>query len=347
MARPLRIEVAGGWYHVVARGHERRAIFRDDRDRQRFLEVLAEGTERFRLQLHAYVLMDNHYHLLVETREPNLSRAMQWLGVSYSVWFNRRHRRVGHLFQGRFKGVVLEPSAAVEVTRYLHLNPVRVERLGMGKSVREQSRLGLLERPDPKRVSERLERLRGYVWSSYRAYAGRAKPAKWLTLRTVLGRMGSGGLQLQRQAYRHYVEGALRHGLPESPWDRLQAGVALGSREFVERIKRFSRGDPREQPQVRRLHHRPNWEQVVMAVERLKGEPWEMFRDRYGDWGRDLAFWLGRRCGGMKLRDLAQASGGIDYVSVASAVRRFGERLAGDRKLAVQVEGAIRELHNA
>src|ERR1041385_2582093 len=159
--------------------------------------------------------------------------------------------------------------------------------------------------------------------------------------------MGSGGLQLQRQAYKRYVEEALRHGLPESPWERLQAGVVLGSRQFVERIKKSSRGDPREQPQVRWLQNKPNWEQVVMVVERLKGEPWERFRDRYGDWGRDLALWLGRRCLGMKLRDLAQTSGGIDYVSVASAVRRFGERLVGDRKLAIRVEGAIRELHNA
>jgi len=159
--------------------------------------------------------------------------------------------------------------------------------------------------------------------------------------------MGSGGLELQRQAYRQYVEEALLHGLPESPWERLQAGVVLGSRKFVERMKRCLRGDPREQPQVRGLQKRPNWDQVVTVVERLKGEPWEMFRDRYGDWGRDLALWLGRRCSGMKLRDLAQTSGGIDYVSVASAIRRFGERLAGDRELAVRVEGAIRELHNA
>ncbi len=95
MARPIRIEIPGGWYHVMARGNERRAIFRDDHDRQRFVELLAEWVERFGLRLHAWVLMDNHYHLLVETPEANLSRAMQWLAVSYTVWFNRRHRRAG------------------------------------------------------------------------------------------------------------------------------------------------------------------------------------------------------------------------------------------------------------
>src|SRR5580704_2469249 len=121
MARPLRVDVVGGWYHVTARGNERRAIFRDDTDRRRFLDLMAEWVERFGLRLHAFVLMDNHYHLLVETPRANLSIAMQWLGVSYTVWFNQRHRRAGHLFQGRFKAILLEESAAVEISRYLHL----------------------------------------------------------------------------------------------------------------------------------------------------------------------------------------------------------------------------------
>ena len=101
MARPLRISRPGSWYHLTARGNERRPIFRDDGDRQRFLTLLESWVERYRVRLHAYVLMNNHYHLLAQTLEANLSDAMQWLNVGYSVWFNRRHRRVGHLFQGR------------------------------------------------------------------------------------------------------------------------------------------------------------------------------------------------------------------------------------------------------
>src|SRR5262245_20994261 len=110
MARPLRIEKVGGWYHVTARGNERKPIFRNDADRRHFLEAVAEMVGRFRLRLHCFVLMDNHYHLLLELREPNLSRAVQWLNVSYSVWFNRRHGRSGHLFQGRFKSVAVSPE---------------------------------------------------------------------------------------------------------------------------------------------------------------------------------------------------------------------------------------------
>jgi REP element-mobilizing transposase RayT len=111
MARALRIQRPGGRYHATARGNDRKAIYREESDRTHFLELLGELTERFGLQVHPYVLMDNHLQLLLETPEANLSRAMQWLNVSYGVWFNRRHDRVGHLFQGRFKAVVVEDQA--------------------------------------------------------------------------------------------------------------------------------------------------------------------------------------------------------------------------------------------
>src|SRR5436190_585375 len=123
MARPLRIEIPGGRYHLSARGNERRPIFRDERDRKHFLELLADLPERFGTRLHAYVLMPNHFHLLLETPEANLSRAGQWLNVSYSVWFNRRYQRSGHLFQGRFAAVIIQDDAGFqEVGRYVHLN---------------------------------------------------------------------------------------------------------------------------------------------------------------------------------------------------------------------------------
>ncbi len=346
MARPIRIEIAGGWYHVTARGNERRAIFRDDHDRQRFVELLAEWVERFGLRLHAWVLMDNHYHLLVETPEANLSRAMQWLAVSYTVWFNRRHGRGGHLFQGRFQAMILEAeSAAVEVSRYLHLNPVRVGRLGLSQAAREQARQGLGRAPDPQQVGQRLERLRRYGWSSYRAYVGKQKAPPWLTTAAVLAMLGGGrGRSEQQAAYRRYVEAAVREGLAESPWERLEAGVVLGGPRFVERMRRHLRGDAREQPQLRRMQARPSWEQVVAAVERVKGERWEAFRDRYGDWGRDLALYVGRRRARLRLRELAAAAGGLDYGSAAGAVQRFGKRLgqdAGLRKLVAKVENEI------
>jgi REP element-mobilizing transposase RayT len=188
MARPLRIEKPGGWYHVSARGNERKAIFRDDRDRRHFLEVLAEMVARFRVRLHGYVLMDNHYHLLLELIEPNLSRAVQWLNVSYSIWFNHRHGRSGHLFQGRFKSVVVSPEEwALSLSRYVHLNPVRIQTLGLSKTDRQVQRVGLSPTPNAAQVRERITLLRRYRWSSYRAYIGLERAPEWLECQTVLG----------------------------------------------------------------------------------------------------------------------------------------------------------------
>ena len=150
VSRPPRIEFAGAVHDVMARGDRREEIFRDDRDRGKFLGYLAEGAERYRVKVHCYVLMENHFHLVASTPEGNLSKWMHQLKTAYTVYFNRRHQVVGHLFQGRFKSTVIEAEKyLLEVSRYLHLNPVRGMVLGQGTA------------------SERRERLREYRWSSY------------------------------------------------------------------------------------------------------------------------------------------------------------------------------------
>ena len=134
MARPLRLLLAGGWYHVMSRGHRRSDLFLDDADRRRFLGLLAQLPERFGVELHAFVLMDNHYHAVLRTPAPNLSHALRWLHVSYSLGFNRAHRQCGAVFAGRFKAVVIQDESGVtEVARYVHLNPVRVGAWGWGR----------------------------------------------------------------------------------------------------------------------------------------------------------------------------------------------------------------------
>ena len=143
MARPLRLNIADGWYHVFHRGTERCRIFADDRDRAHFLELLAEMHARYRIRIHGYVLMDSHYHDLLQTPDANLSEAMQWLHTSYAAWFNTRHQRVGPLWQGRFGAVPVENSAwAYELSLYIHLNPVKA---------------GLVTRPDEWPYSNYLE----------------------------------------------------------------------------------------------------------------------------------------------------------------------------------------------
>lgn len=346
MARPPRIERPGAWYHVTARGIERRRIFIDPRDHQHFCELLPAWVERFGLQLHAFVLMGNHYHLLLQTPQPNLSRAMQWLNVAYSIWFNRRHRRVGPLFQGRFKAIIFDPQAsALTLSRYLHLNPVRVQGLGLDKKSQKIARAGLSQKPSPELIAQRIDTLRRHRWSSYPAYAGWQASPPWLQTATILGYLGTGPGKVQ-QAYRNYVETAIRGDLAASPWENLVEQVVLGSAKFLKSLRQAWRGDERESRGLKELRGMPTWEQVLAVVERVRGEPWAQFRDRYGDWGRDLALYLGRTRCGLKLKALAVLAGGIDYVSVSSAVRRFSQRAMRDKSYRKLVASATGQLHN-
>ncbi len=341
------MERPGAWYHVTARGNERRPIFQDDRDRGHFCELLAQSTETFRLVLHAYVLMDNHYHLLMETPEANLSRAMQWFNVSYSVWFNRRHGRAGHLFQGRYKAIVVDRDTwALGLSRYVHLNPVRVKSLLLDKPAQHRSQQGAGSKPEAELIRERLVRLRRYRWSSYRAYAGLTPPPPWLVCKAVLALVGEGHVEQQRLAYRQYVEDAVREGLAESPWEQLSAQIVLGTQEFVRGLRQHWQGNQREQAPLRGLAPRPGFVQVIAVVEKLKGEKWETFRDRHGDWGRDLALYLGKKECGLKLRELGEAAGGMDYAGVSVAVKRFERSLATDKELAALLALAKTQLLN-
>ena len=164
MARPLRLEYPGAVWHVTSRGNERLAIFRDDEDRTQFLEVLGRGVAMFRWKLHAFVLMGNHYHLLVETPEPNVSRGMRQLNGIYTQRFNRRHGRSGHLFQGRFKGILVErDSHLLELARYVVLNPVRAGPVRAAKD---------------------------WPWSSYEATAGIGREPEWLETAATLEHFG-------------------------------------------------------------------------------------------------------------------------------------------------------------
>jgi len=348
MARPLRIEIPGGRYHLTARGVERRALFHDDSDRQHILELLAELPERFGTLLHAYVLMPNHFHLLLETPEANLSRTGQWLNVSYSVWFNRRHRRSGHLFQGRFGAVIMEDDAWFqEVGRYVHLNPVRIQRLGLDKGQREASaKIGLSAAPSAELVAERLATLRNWKWSSYPAYAGYTDAPNWLTCEVLGSLCGGRSLKERQAALRQYTEEAVREGLPEKPWDHLIGGIVLGTEAFAERLRANLRSNPRELPTPRRLGRGVDWDRIVRAVESVKGENWEQFRDRHGDWGRDAALWLGRGAGRLRLQELADRMGGLDYTAAGVAVSRFRRRLAKDRKLARLIARIESQLSN-
>src|SRR6478736_3256730 len=169
MARPIRIDLAGGWYHVFNWGIERRPIFKTPEDYDHFVALAGLMPSRFGIRVHAYALLSSHYHLLVETPAANLSQAVQWLNVSYSVWFNRKYRRDGPLFRGRFKAFILEPAGPhLEVSRYIHLNPLQTLR---DRSTRAQGRSSKVPAP-PKAdlVRARVNHIRSYPWCSYASY---------------------------------------------------------------------------------------------------------------------------------------------------------------------------------
>jgi putative transposase len=333
MARPLRLEGAGYWFHVTGRGNVRGKLFLEDNDRRHFLGLLSELEPRYGLELHGYVLMANHYHLLLRMKnDSGLSAGMQWLGVGYTIWFNRRHRRSGHLFEGRFKAILVEFDArGAELSRDLHLNPVRIRRYGLDKKRRAAARVGWGKPAAAERVKERLKALMGYVWSSYPHYLQRTGPP-WLHREAVLSRFGRGARA--RARYRSYVEEAIRSGREESPMEEVRAGFVLGEQEFVEKIRARIRGDVREQPGLKEITRPLQFEEIVQVVSKYKGENWAEYARRRGDWGRDMVLWLARRNTMISNRELAERAGEIDDSAVAHAVRRLTKRIQEDARLA-------------
>jgi putative transposase len=205
MARPLRIQFEGAVYHITSRGNARQDIFLDDSDRTGFLEAIGRVVDRFGWICHAYCLMDNHYHLLIETPLANLSRGMQLLNGVYTQRFNRRHGRVGHVLQGRFKAIVVEKeSHLLELARYVVLNPVRA-----------------------KVVDHPLQ----HRWNSYRATAGEAEPPEFLSVEWILSQFDEDPVR-SRAAYRRFVKEG--RGVPV--WGDVRGGILLGTEEFTDRM---------------------------------------------------------------------------------------------------------------
>ncbi|MFM8358833.1 MAG: transposase [Verrucomicrobiota bacterium] len=333
MARPLRVNLAGSWNHVVSRGNGGEALFRGDTDRRRFLGLVSELPERFSLEVHAFVLMSNHYHLLVRCREANLSEAIRWLQVSYAGRFNWAHRRRGHVFQGRFKSVLLlEERALDEVGRYVHLNPVRIAGLGLSKRDQQQARV--VGCPDPGRewVSRRVAELEQYPWSSWRMYSGLEPAAKWLCRDRLQGGCGGRSLRGQRRALREYTEAPIRQGQVESPWERLVGGLVLGEEQAAQRILKGLRSNRTEQTPVRRMARssRPAWKDLVGAAEQLLGRPWSEMMTQYGDWGRNGLMAVATRHLDWRLVEVVREIPGLGYSAAAQGIRRFWNQLPKD-----------------
>ena len=218
MPRKACVEFAGAAYHLLDRGDRREPIFRDERDREIFLATLGQVCERTGWRVHAWVLMTNHYHLLVETPQPNLVAGMRWFQTTYTVRFNRRHRLSGHLFQGRYKAVVVNPDENgyfVTLSDYIHLNPVRARMIALDG------------------------RLFDYRWSSYRWYATKKERPEWFEPARVLGELGFNDTAEERRRYPERMRGRAVDELADKNMaanDRLRRGWCLGEASFRERM---------------------------------------------------------------------------------------------------------------
>jgi REP element-mobilizing transposase RayT len=251
MARALRIEYPDAVYHVTCRGNAREAVFVGDGDRAVFLDLLGEVVGRFGWRCHAYCLMDNHYHLLVQTPTPNLGRGMRHLNGVYSQRFNRAHGRAGHVFQGRYKAILVERDAyLLELCRYVVLNPVR---------------------------AETRRRAEDWRWSSYRATAGLCQPADWRETGWVLEQFGRSKARA-RENYRRLVS---QGGGADGPWGGLVGGAVLGGEALVKSVA-AGQGVPPDAETPRRRRHpaRPALDTLVApGVERAEwmGRAWRQY----------------------------------------------------------------------
>lgn len=312
MARPLRLEHPGAIWHVTARGNERGDVFRDDVDREEFLSVLGRTASLYGWRLHAYVLMGNHYHLLVETPEPTLSRGMRDLNGVTTQRFNRRHGRTGHLFEGRFKAILVEREThLLEVARYVVLNPLRA---GLARAVAS------------------------WPWSSYKATAGLAEAPEWLETGWTIEQFGRRLADARRRYAAFVAEGK---GSGYDPWSQLRGQVFLGSEGFAREAGRKAnqKAAAREIPRVQREPVTRAPDEVATAftaarkvsLEEMAAAPRKHLVDRA------LLAWALRS---LARAPLAAIAGLLDVgIAQASVLVRRGETLvADDAKLAAVVE---------
>jgi REP element-mobilizing transposase RayT len=316
MARQLRIEYAGAIHHVTSRGNDKQTVFRSDVDRRMFLALLGEAVQRFGWSVSAWVLMTNHFHLVIMTPQPNLSQGMHWLNGKYASWFNRTHKRSGHLFQGRFHNVLIQKeSHFARVIRYVALNPVR------GKIVRNPEK---------------------YRWSSFRATAGLEKAPAWFDLAAALEPF-SGAVNMVA-AYRSFVETDMHGG--GRLWDEVTNSIYLGTESWTREMRAQVESKPRSSdfPLTQRAVGRPKMAEIVNAVARAANVSREILQSRHGGELRRLAAWIGWHEGWLTLRSIAAALRLRSEGYITSLIRRCGGDLGKNSTLLATLDTAVAAL---
>lgn len=318
MSRPLRLEYPGAVLHITSRGNERRNIFLDDHDRQRFLHLLSQAVRRFKWIITAYVLMTNHIHMVLELTAANLSLGMQWLNGTYSQSFNRRYKRVGHLVEGPFKAVLVDESNYMfEVLRYVVLNSVRAK---------------IVAHPHL------------YPWSSYRSTAGLAPVPDWLAVDNVLALFAT-DREIAQSRYRDFVQNGI--GRDRAPWDDLVGQIYLGSEAWIESVRTKVEAKPRADahPGAQRDVSRRAMAHVVTSVASALGMDEGWLRHGRGGTPRMIAAWLGCYEGRLSLTAIAAGLRLRSSGHVSTLIRRCDQQLANDASLRASVDLCTEALH--
>lgn len=308
MARPLRIEYPGAFYHVTSRGNEQKDVFKSKRDREQFLSYLESAVTRYGAVIHAYCLMSNHYHLLLESPGGNLSQIMRHINGAYTTYYNVKRKRAGHLFQGRYKAILIEADEyALELSRYIHLNPVRAN---------------MVARPEE------------YQWSSYRIMTGMDSRPSWFKTDFILGYFTGKSAE---KSYRDFVIDAL--GQKGSPLAKVIASTILGSLDFVQEISERHLGErqhDRNMPAVRVLS-RPDMEEIVKEVKKVVADE---------ALARKISLHFCHRHSGARLREIGERFG-LSDAAVTQASRRIrlaSEKDESLGKLFKEVAGKLRNV---
>jgi putative transposase len=304
MARPLRITYPGAFYHITSRGNEQKSVFISKRDREKFLEYLESASERYNAIIHVYCLMDNHYHLLLETPSGNLPQIMRHINGAYTTYFNVKHDRAGHLFQGRYKAILVEKDEyAKELSRYIHLNPVRA---------------GIVELPEE------------YEWSSYLSYIGKNKKLKWLYTDFILGYFSKTKSSSEKQ-YQIFVI-SLINSEYDSPLDNVVASTILGQSDFVNDIKEKHLSDKKIDKEIPALKELAD----NISIDSINKEVDSIFSDQTR-LSRNIKIYLIKEFTGKLLKDIGEEFG-IGESGVSQSCRRFSQQIERNKEIKKKVE---------
>lgn len=320
MARAMRIEYEDAVYHVTARGNDRKKIFFTKLDHEKFLEYIKEAKKKYGILVHSYVLMSNHYHLIIETPNANLSKAMQYINGSYTTYVNTKRKRSGHLFQGRYKAIIVDiDNYLLELSRYIHLNPVRAK---------------MVEKPEE------------YTYSSYKAFISN-KREEALTNELLMGMIGKNSNESKRE-YKAFVESAIGTEI-ESPLKKVYGGIILGKISFIKETLTRLKAEYLQEEEIanrRALRTIYGVEEIIDMVSNHFHIKKDDITENNKPEQRKISLYLIKKHTGATNKKIGEVFGGISYSAVSKLYQRFTKELNGNRKLQRKIDGIERGMSN-